>query len=104
MMRDVVIREIKVDADGRLVVVPDLPSTEDFRFIYRAAMEVSWDESSRGLSSPVPRPGGWSHPDWFHQISRAVAAEYDVKLLVEPATKWSVSDELRVALKKLGVR
>jgi hypothetical protein len=103
-MRDVVIREIKVDAAGRLVVVPDLPPTEDFRFIYRAAMEVTWDESSRGLSPPVPLPGGWSHPDWFQQIRRAVAEEYGVKLLVDPATKWSASDELSYALKKPGKR
>ena len=103
-MRDVAIREIKVDAAGRLVVVPDLPPTEDFRFIYRAAMEVTWDESSRGLSSPVPRPGGWSHPDWFQQIRRTVAEGYGVKLLVDPTTKWSASNELRDALKKRGKR
>jgi hypothetical protein len=52
-MRYVAIREIKIDAVGRLVVVPDLPGTEDFRFIYRAAKDVTWDESSRGLASPM---------------------------------------------------
>lgn len=99
-MREISITEIQVDAAGRLVVVPDLPPSEDFEFIFRAGMEVTWNEAIRGLSSPVPRSGGWSHPDWFRKIIREVADEYGAILWIKPGTKWSVSQELRASIER----
>jgi hypothetical protein len=94
-MRKVAIREIKMNAAGGLAVVPDLRPDEDFGFIYRAAMEVTWDGTARALSCPLPRPGGWSHVEWFRQILRAVANEYGTTLLIDPGTKWSVPADVR---------
>jgi hypothetical protein len=95
VMRKVAIKEIKMSAAGSLVVVPDLRPGEDFAFIYRAAMEVTWDEAARALSSPLPRPGGWSHVEWFRQILRAAADEYGTALLIDSGTKWSVPADVR---------
>jgi hypothetical protein len=82
-----------VDESGRLIVVtaPD----EDFAFVYRAAMEISWDALNRRLASPVPRPGGWNLVDWFRQIRRAVASEYEAILTLEQHTNWLVPPVLR---------
>jgi len=55
-MSEDVIREIGIDGEGRLYV---LPSQQRFPHIYREAMEVSWHESSGTLSAPAPRE--WSH-------------------------------------------
>lgn len=89
------IGEIKVDDAGRLLVMPVLPRRENFEFIYRAAMEIRWDQSSRCLVSPSPQQRGWSYVDWFRQTLQAVANEYGVKLQIGPWTKWSVSDAVR---------
>jgi hypothetical protein len=94
-VRQVVIRQITVDEAGRLLVVPDLSPQEDFAFIYRAAMEVSWNPSARALLSPELRPGGWTYADWFRQIVRAAADEYRTKLVIDGRTSWSVAEEVR---------
>ncbi|WP_390902358.1 hypothetical protein [Sphingomonas bisphenolicum] len=45
------IEEVGIDAEGRIYV---RPAQTNFNRIYRAAMEVHWDESQRRLYSPVP--------------------------------------------------
>lgn len=80
------IAKVGVDSAGRLSVQPLLPAGTDFDQIYRAAMEVSWDASSKHLVSPVPRE--WSQADWFKQIVRAVLSEYGTRLYLCPATQW----------------
>lgn len=94
-MRKTQIGEVRVDESGRLIVVPVLTSEEDFAFIYRAAMGISWDTINRGLASPAPRPGGWTHVDWFRQIRRAVASEYGATLTLGDDTRWLVPPALR---------
>jgi hypothetical protein len=94
-VRTIPVAEVRLGDDGRLLVVPDLPSGEDLAFIYRAATEISWDKSLRALASPSPRPGGWSYVDWFRQIARAVVDEYGAVLAVGPGTRWFVPEELR---------
>jgi hypothetical protein len=84
-----------LDEAGRLIVVPELASGEDFAFVYRAAMEISWDAPMRGLASPAPRPGGWKYVDWFNQICRAVASEYGSILTLGHDTRWTVPPALR---------
>lgn len=49
------IAKVAVDSAGRLLVQPLMPAGTDFAHIYRAAMEVSWDASSKHLVAPVPR-------------------------------------------------
>jgi len=92
-VRKTPITEVRVDESGRLIVVP--ASDEDFAFIYRAAMEISWDAFNRNLVSPVPRAGGWTLFDWFRQIRSAVASEYGATLTLEHDTKWLVPPALR---------
>jgi hypothetical protein len=94
-MRQVAIKEIKVDEANRLVVLPDLSPQEDFAHIYRAAMEITWSPSARSLLSPALRPGGWTHAEWFRQILRAAADEYGTKLVIRADTRWSIDETVR---------
>ena len=74
--------EVGINEAGGLYV---RPSTEDFPFIYREAMEVGWNPQQRLLFGPKPRE--WSHLDWFKQI-RDAAKEQGVTLRVTPSTIW----------------
>ena len=94
-MRTVAIKQIRLNEDGRLLVVVDLPPGEDFESIYRAGMEIGWRPAERALSSPVPTPGGWSYSDWFRQILRAAADEYGARLAIERDTIWSLPEDVR---------
>jgi hypothetical protein len=101
-VREVVIREIRVDESGRLLVVPALEPHEDLSFIYRAAMEVTWSSAARGLLCPELRPGGWSYADWFQQILRAAIDEYGTKLVIDAQTAWSVPGDVRSQIEARG--
>jgi len=93
-MSDTHIEHVEIDSSGRLIVRPALPPDQDFAFIYRAAMEVSWNPEERSLVAPPPRE--WSHFDWFRHLVSAVAQEYGERLVLSAATTWSgVSPELR---------
>jgi hypothetical protein len=94
-VRTISVSEIRLDDAGRLLVVPELPAGEDMAFVYRAAKDITWDENSRALAAPAPRPGGWSPLDWYRQIVSAVGDEYGARLAVGPGTKWHVPQELR---------
>jgi Integron Cassette Protein Hfx_Cass5 len=85
--KQVAIAAISVDAAGRLLVKPALSKNADFNFIYRAAMEVSWDSELRSFSAPAPR--AWSRADWFKKIVAAAKGEYGVQLCLSPDTQWS---------------
>lgn len=87
------IKEVRIDSSNRLFV---LPKSKTFPYIYREAMEVSWDCKSRALHSPVPRK--WSHVMWFQQILDA-AREQGCELVLTVNTHWlnvpiSVKDEI----------
>ena len=63
-------------------------------FVYRAGMEVGWDEAKGVLFGGVPRE--WSHQRWFQQILAAVAGECGVRLKLSPSTAWiDVPPEVR---------
>jgi len=94
-VRNISIAEIRVMDSGRLLVVPELPTGEDFAFIYRAAMDINWEGKARGLLSPAPPSGGWSHANWFRQTVAAVANEYGARLVIDTETKWYVPEDLR---------
>jgi hypothetical protein len=94
-VRTLKIKQIRLGDEGRLLVVADLHPEENFKFIYRAGMEIGWSPAERALSSPSPRPGGWSYSDWFRQILKAAASEYRVTLAIDGNTAWSVPDDVR---------
>jgi hypothetical protein len=88
------IAEIRIDATGRLCVVPE---TNSFPFIYRAAMEVHWDEKDKYLYSPPPRE--WPYIRWFQQIIAAVRGEYGCALVITSETLWqNIDDALKISI------
>ena len=81
------ISEVSIDATGRLCVTPSLMK---FPLVYRAALEVYWDEQGGFLHSPTPRH--WSYLQWFQQIIDAARDEYGCSLFLTPRTRWSGVD------------
>lgn len=92
-MKTDTIDEIRIDESGRLIVKP---CKEDFRYIYRAAMEVNWNNEGKYLYSPKPKE--WSYSMWFKQIHAAAKDEYGVALKISKETRWKSIDD---GLKKL---
>jgi hypothetical protein len=91
------IEMVGVDANGSLWIKP---ATSTFPFIYRAAMEVHWDEKRRCLYAPAPRD--WSYLRWFGQIVDAVRSEYHTELRIAPTTSWdNVDRNLQLEISKL---
>jgi len=85
------ITQIMIDAMERLCVVP---ATQSFTMIYRAAIEVHWDNVLCCLYAPKPRE--WSYMQWFQQIITGVESEYGCSLRLQPDTKWkSVPPDLQ---------
>lgn len=92
-MRSDLIEAVGFTEAGGLYVKP---STAEFPFIYREAMEVGWDDAARRLYGPHPRE--WTFPMWFQQI-RSAAREQGVDLRLSPHTRWpGVPDELRAKI------
>lgn len=82
---------VEIAQDGKLCVTP---ASQDFAYIYRAAMEVGWDPVRRCLFAPKPREA--TYPTWFRQIIAAAADEYGVRLNLTPQTAWiNVPDAVR---------
>jgi len=77
------IEAVGIDGNGSLWVKP---ASSSFPLIYRAAMEVQWDEGRRCLYAPKPRD--WSYASWFRQITDAARREYDTELRIVPTTSW----------------
>ena len=91
------IAEVGVDEQGRIYI---RPVGIEFGQIYRAAMEVQWDEERGRLYSPVPRK--WSLAQWYTQIVAAAADEYGVALERNSETKWNdVPPEVRLQIEAL---
>jgi len=75
-----------------------------FQFIYRAAMEVEWDDVERCFYTPVPQE--LSYGDWWLKVLAAVESEMGVALKIDGATIWedvppSVEQEIRRRLLSL---
>ena len=88
---------VELDGEGKLHIVP---AKEEFQYVYREAMEVSWDIQRKSLHSPVPRE--WSYARWFQQIIAAALAQ-GAQLQLHTGTIWiNVPDELREELEQLG--
>ena len=95
-MREEAIAEIGLDGKRRVFV---RPASGDCEHVYRAGMEVNWDQSSRRLSHPRP-PRDWTPVDWFQQIVAAVADEYGVRLMLTADTALvEVPNDIQSAMK-----
>ncbi len=88
------IAEIRIDATERLCVVPQ---TNSFPYVYRAGMQVHWDDEGQYLYSPKPRE--WSYVLWFQRIIAAVKGEYGCTLVITPETRWqNIDDSLKIMI------
>ena len=88
------ITEIGIDEQGRLYLCP---AHSTFEYIYRAAMDVHWDETQGRLHSPLIRQ--WTYEQWFDQILAATIDEYGIRLLVTATTHWvNISETLQSVL------
>ena len=88
------IAAVRIDPTGRLCVSP---LSNSFPHVYRAAMEVHWDEDGKYLYSPPPRD--WSYTRWFQQIIAAVKEEYGCVLVITPETHWhNIDAALKIAI------
>lgn len=97
-MRDDTITEVGIDEHGRLYVCP---ATTSFPFIYRAAMEVNWDEEAQRLFGQTPRER--TYIDWFKHIVAAAWDEYRVSLTLAVDTVFvNVSDDLRSEIQSVS--
>ena len=99
-MIQVPVSNVSIVDDGRLLIRPELPGDEDFRFIYRAGMEVGWEDESHSLYCPKPRE--WSYVRWFKQAVDAVAGKYHRCLALTASTEWrDVPAEIRAEIEAL---
>src|SRR5579871_5343504 len=89
-MKEVELIEVGLDPAGSLYVCP---KGQTFPFIYRAGMRVNWDAKSERLS--YPKSNEWSYRRSFAQILSAAASEYRIRLVLSPATIWSLPEALR---------
>ena len=85
-MRDIEIKEIRIDDESRLCLSLHSDDPADYEFIYRAASGVSWDRESHTLCSGIPRTA--SYAEWFAIIRNAVAGEYGEQMSVTKRTIW----------------
>jgi hypothetical protein len=98
-MRDIAIEKIEVNDTGQLLVVPCIAPGEDYRFIYRDASFVRWNDKLRCLYT-TPEMGPYGVIKQFTQIISAVKDEYGDNLLITETTQLvnvpsNIEDELR---------
>jgi hypothetical protein len=92
------VESITIQENGCLLVKPVGNPSKMFRFIYRAAMEVDWEEESQSFICPKPRK--WSYFDWYRQVITAVVSEMGTLLKITENTLWqNVSTELKNQIK-----
>ena len=85
------IKEVGIDAEGKLFIKP---LTQEYPFIYRAAMGVYWDDKNHYLYSPILSES--KDFDWFQQMLDAVRSEYQHRLLLTESTTWvNVPDDVK---------
>lgn len=93
-MKFIDIKEIRINDDGELLVKPTTNPDKVFRFVYRAEMEVDWDDIGQQFTCPNPRK--WSYFDWYKQVLAAVVSEMGITLVVTNKTTWfNISAELQ---------
>ena len=98
-MRNIAIERIEVNDSGQLLVVPGIAPDEDYRFIYRDASFVRWNDKLRCLYT-APEMGKSGVTKQFTQIVSAVKDEYGDTLLITETTQLvnlpsNIEDELK---------
>jgi len=84
------ILEIGINSDEGLYLKP---TSLEFPYMYREAMEVHWNEKENYLYSPKPKK--WSYCEWYKQI-QAAAKEQSANLIITKETEWvNISEELK---------
>ena len=92
------IDEVRIADSGALLVVPRPDEAPDFTWIYRAALEVSWDSTWAALSTPAPVTG--TYPSRFGFVVGAAKSEYGVILELTEKTLWvNIPDAIREEIK-----
>ena len=86
-MKSIEVMEIKISEAGELLVKPAVNPDKICRFVYRAAMEVDWDEESQSFICPKPRE--WTYFDWYKQVVAATVSELGILLKVTSGTVWT---------------
>jgi hypothetical protein len=98
-MGAIAVSKIRIDDAGRLHVIPASNPSKMFRFVYRAAMGVEWDEEEQGFYTPVPQE--LSYADWWSTVLAAVKSEMGVSLTLETSTVWeNVSPSLQQIIRQ----
>jgi hypothetical protein len=99
MVNSLAIREIALDATGRLMVRPS-HADSSFQFIYRAGNGLRWEPSSGSFVAAEPLR--WKAPELLPHILSTVRDELGVKLQLTAQTQWvNVPDELELELRKV---
>ena len=97
---EIVIQQIRLDSDGRLRLQPVFARPTDYKYIWRDATNVAWDEAcgelyARDVLTPLEQ---------FNRIVRAVAREYGDRLTFTSATAFvDLPGDLIAVLRKSGV-
>lgn len=77
-MKTIGISKIEVDGSGRLLVYPAVQDHASFQYVYRAAVEVYWDNKGY-FHSPVPRE--LSYSQWLEQVRFSIRDELGIELV-----------------------
>jgi uncharacterized protein YllA (UPF0747 family) len=83
-MKNEAIAEIGIDAERQLYV---RPTAATFPHIYRAGVQIHWDDKRAALITPAPQ--NVSYSDWFARLILAVFDEYDTLLVLKPETVFT---------------
>ena len=98
-MADVIIHQIRRDANHRLRVKPVLSRPSGYDYIYRDASSVAWDKSSGELY--VRDCPEFTNVDEFRQIVSAVSREYGDQLTLSASTEFvNVPSDIIAAFRK----
>ena len=91
------IKKIVVDPHGHLQVCPDVSVCGGFKYIWRDASGVRWDNATEALMAY--EPDRWQADKLFQQILCAVASEYGWKLEITQDTVWvDVPDDVKKSI------
>jgi hypothetical protein len=91
------ISKIEILESGEMFVVLASGGKSTYRYIYREAAEVYWDNERQGFKAPAPRK--WSHADWYRHIVAVVASGLGLSLELSNTTNWvNVSDATKAEI------
>lgn len=92
-MRKVTIAEVSLDETSRIHITPQVSPSENYIYIWRAAMSVRWDEARRSLYAIASDLDQLAS---YKQILKAVKDECGDELTLSEDTKWSnIPDALK---------